>query len=880
MTTVRTTCPYCGVGCGLLATPEGTIKGDPDHPANAGRLCSKGAALAETIDLEGRLLSPRIKGRPAGWDTALDLVAARFAAAIHTHGPDSVAFYVSGQLLSEDYYVANKLMKGFIGSANIDTNSRLCMASSVAGHKRAFGADTVPGTYTDLDQAELIVLTGSNLAWCHPVLFQRILAARAARPALKIITIDPRRTATSAASDLHLAIRPNGDTTLFGSLLSEIVRRGAVDRDYVAAHVSGFEQTVDAARAMNPDDTGLPADDIRRFHDMWIGAEKVVTVFSQGVNQSLGGTDKVNAILNCHLATGRIGRPGMGPFSVTGQPNAMGGREVGGLANTLACHLEIENPTHRKAVQQAWRSPTICTKPGLKAVDLFRACESGRIKALWIMGTNPAVSLPDADSVSRAIARVDFTVVSEVVNRTDTSILTDVQLPATAWGEKTGTVTNSERRISLQRAFLPAPGETRPDWQIICEVARRMGWGDAFAFDSPAAIFREHAALSGRAAALGRDFDISGLADISDAEYAALAPVQWPVTSRAAGTERFFAQGGFFHADGKARMVPVSAMPVPADTAQTLCLNTGRIRDQWHTMTRSGKSARLNQNQAEPFAEIHPKDARFLGVADAELLKIESARGQAVVRAKITDGIGPGALFVPMHWSNTHAPTGRINACIPAVTDPVSGQPASKAVQVRACRFTPHWYGFAASARAMSPGLAYSAVARTATGWRCELAGNAAPDNWEDQARRILNLDTGGVSVMRDPARGTVRIAIHQGAVLKGVFFASPRPIRVARELAISRINRDVSALVALAGLPMSDQPDPGPIVCACFNVGAHAIHDAIRHGATSVEAVGKCTAAGTNCGSCKPDLQALIDARPTRSAAEQEEIRCHVQPM
>ena len=869
MTTIRTTCPYCGVGCGLLVSADGTIKGDPDHPANFGRLCSKGAALAETIDLEGRLLRPRIKGQFADWDTALDLVADKFSAAIRSHGPESVAFYVSGQLLSEDYYVANKLMKGYIGSANIDTNSRLCMASTVAGHRRAFGADTVPGTYADLEQADVIVLTGSNLAWCHPVLFQRIMAAKAARPDMKIITIDPRRTATSAGSDLHLAIRPDGDTALFGGLLAEIARRGAVDHAYVAAHVSGFDQALDAARAMRPEDTGLPPDDIRRFHDMWIGAEKVVTVFSQGVNQSLGGTDKVNAILNCHLATGRIGRPGMGPFSVTGQPNAMGGREVGGLANMLACHLDIENPTHRKAVQAAWQSPTICTEPGLKAVDLFKACDSGQIKALWIMGTNPAVSLPDANSVTRAIKKVDFTVASEVVNKTDTSILTDVQLPATAWGEKTGTVTNSERRISLQRAFLPAPGETRPDWQIICDVARRMGWAEAFAFESPAAIFREYAALSGRAAALGGDFDISGLANISDAAYANFAPVQWPVPSKSGTTERFFAKGDFFHKDGNARMVPVTAISVPTADAQTLCLNSGRIRDQWHTMTRSGKSARLNQNQAEPFAEIHPKDARALGVANAELLKIETLHGKAVVRAKITDGIRQGTLFVPMHWSNTHAPTGRINACIPAATDPVSGQPASKAAQVRAYRFMPEWYGFAASARAMSPCLAYSAVARTATGWRCELAGQTPPDNWEEHARQVLNLDTGSVSMMRDPARGTIRIAIHQGAVLKGAFFASPRPVCVARELVISRIGQEVPALTALAGLPMSDQPDPGPIVCACFNIGAHTIHDAIQHGATTVEAVGKCTAAGTNCGSCKPDLQALINASKIQTAAE-----------
>ena len=370
MSTIATTCPYCGVGCGLLATAEGEITGDPNHPANFGRLCSKGAALGETLDLEGRLLAPEIGGSQVSWDEALNLVAGRFSSAVQEHGPDSVAFYVSGQLLNEDYYIANKLMKGFIGSANIDTNSRLCMASSVAGHKRAFGSDTVPGTYEDLEQADVIVLVGSNLAWCHPVLFQRILAAKAARPELKIINIDPRCTATSKASDLHLAIKADGDTALFNGLLVEIAKRGAVDQKFIDAHVNGFDETLEKAQESDVAETDLSRENIEMFYDLWIGSQKVVTVFSQGVNQSAGGSDKVNAIINCHLATGRIGRPGMGPFSVTGQPNAMGGREVGGLANMLACHLDIENSDHRKVVQDAWQSPTLCTTTWLKSGGL------------------------------------------------------------------------------------------------------------------------------------------------------------------------------------------------------------------------------------------------------------------------------------------------------------------------------------------------------------------------------------------------------------------------------------------------------------------------------------------------------------------------------
>ncbi|MFM2390173.1 MAG: hypothetical protein RLZZ437_1728, partial [Pseudomonadota bacterium] len=440
---VLTTCPYCGVGCGVRATlgrDAVAIAGDVSHPANLGKLCIKGATLGETLGLQHRLLAPVIDGAPSDWDTALDLIAARFKATIATHGPDSVALYVSGQLLTEDYYVANKLMKGFIGSANIDTNSRLCMASSVAGHRRAFGTDTVPGQYEDLELADLVVLVGSNLAWCHPVLYQRLAAAKAARPALRVVVIDPRRTATCDIADLHLPLTPGSDATLFNLLLVHLADHGHTDPAFLT-HVSGHDKCLQTARHAKPADTGLSPTDLQAFLALWAQSERVVTVYSQGINQSDTGTDKVNAIINCHLATGRIGRPGMGPFSITGQPNAMGGREVGGLANMLACHLEIENPTHRAAVQTFWASPSMASKPGLKAVDMFRAVEDSRIKALWIIHTNPAVTLPEADAVRAAIAACDFTVVSEITAATDTARAAQVLLPAAAWGEKSGTVT-------------------------------------------------------------------------------------------------------------------------------------------------------------------------------------------------------------------------------------------------------------------------------------------------------------------------------------------------------------------------------------------------------------------------------------------------------
>ncbi|MCB1329817.1 MAG: nitrate reductase, partial [Maritimibacter sp.] len=738
---VKSTCPYCGVGCGVLLTPDGsgglTVKGDPDHPANLGRLCSKGTQLGQTIGLDDRLLAPRVNGAEASWDTALDLVAEKFSAAIRDHGPDSVAFYVSGQLLTEDYYVANKLMKGFIGSANIDTNSRLCMASSVAGHKRAFGTDTVPGTYEDLDEADLVVLVGSNLAWAHPVLYQRLLRAKKAR-GLKIVVIDPRRTASCDGADLHLALAPGSDVALFNGLLDEIAARGLVDEAFLE-NIEGADEAFAAAATTDLGVTGLPAKDLAAFYDLWCATEKVVTVYSQGVNQSTSGTDKVNAILNCHLATGRIGKPGLGPFSVTGQPNAMGGREVGGLANMLACHLDLENAEHRAAVGGFWGTTALPDTPGLKAVDMFRAVGQGRIKALWIIHTNPAVTLPDADRVRDAIGACAFTVVSDITAATDTARLAHVLLPATGWGEKSGTVTNSDRTISRQRPLLPGPGQARPDWDILADVGRRMGWTRAFDYQSPAEIFREYAALSRFGGTFGRDFDISALAGLSDSAYDALAPTRWPVTAARQGG-RFFADGRFYTATGKGRMLPLHHRPPAAATSpkRPFRLNTGRLRDQWHTMTRTAKSPRLSAHLPEPFLEIHPTDAARLGLGPAALVEVASDHGSCILRARITDAVRPGEVFAPMHWTGETAPSARIDALVAPHTDPVSGQPESKAAAVSVAPFKTGWYGFAVAASAPQVtaelGAEYWALARTEHGYRAELAGRDAPDDWGRQA--------------------------------------------------------------------------------------------------------------------------------------------------
>ncbi|MEL6236298.1 MAG: molybdopterin-dependent oxidoreductase, partial [Pseudomonadota bacterium] len=577
----------------------------------------------------------------------------------------------------------------------------------------------------------------------------------------------------------------------------------------------------------------------------------------------------VNAILNCHLATGRIGRPGCGPFSVTGQPNAMGGREVGGLANMLACHLELENPDHRAAVRKFWDAPNLPEKAGLKAVEMFQAVADGRIKALWIIHTNPAVSMPQADAVRDAIAACPFTVVSDITAQTDTARLADLVLPATAWAEKDGTVTNSDRTISRQRAVLPAPGAARADWEILAEVGRRMGWRAAFDYQSPAEIFREHAALSGIAGRMGRDFDISGLADLDAGAYAALPPTRWPVRADRR-RERFFADGQFYHGDGEARMVPVRwRSPAAApDAAWPFRLNTGRVRDQWHTMTRTALSPRLAAHLAEPYLDIHPEDAKRLGIVAADLVQLANPLGEAILRARITTDVAPGQVFAPMHWTGETAPSARIDALIPPATDPVSGQPESKAATVQVARYDAAWYGFAVSATPLHPNSTYWARAVSTAGHRAELAGDRQIADWEAEARRLFGLPSAQATSLCDPARGTARIALSIDGRLTAALFVAPKPVAVMRDYLAALPEIDPAA--ALMGRPSIDQPDPGPVLCSCFGVGVNTVLRAIEEQALmSVEEIGTALQAGTNCGSCRPELAVLLRAAVRREAAE-----------
>ncbi|MGP9810132.1 molybdopterin-dependent oxidoreductase [Rhodopseudomonas sp. NSM] len=878
---VRTTCAYCGVGCGLLAKPDGTggatISGDPEHPANFGRLCSKGSALGETLALGTRLLHPMLRGTDGAmarvsWDTALDNVANGFAEIIAKHGPDSVAFYLSGQLLTEDYYVANKLMKGFVGSANVDTNSRLCMASSVAGHRRAFGSDTVPGTYADLDQADLIVLVGSNAAWCHPVLYQRIIANKRNRGAT-IVVIDPRRTASVEDDDLHLAVAPGMDTALFSGLLVHLADTLSFNFDYLDKHTTGLTDALVRAREIAPTPaataaaTGLSEADVARFFALFRDTPNAVTCYSQGVNQSAQGTDKVGAIINCHLATGRIGRPGMGPFSLTGQPNAMGGREAGGLANQLAAHMHF-TPEAIDRVGRFWRAPNMAQHEGLKAVAMFEAIARGEIKALWVMATNPAVSLPRAGSVAEALSKLDLLVVSENVISNDTVACgAHVLLPAAAWGEKDGTVTNSERRISRQRAFLPLPGEAKPDWWIVAQVAQRLGFADAFTYQSTADIFREHAALSAFENDGSRDFDIGALASLSDDAFNALDPVQWPARAgEPLADSRFFAAGGYYTPDRKARLI-APAMPAlhqAPSPAFPLVLNTGRIRDQWHTMTRSGLSPRLGAHLPEPFVEVHPIDAAAAGLDDGGFARITTTDGTCVLKVIISAGQRKSSLFAPIHWSGETAATARVGALVAPVTDPFSGQPEAKATPAAIAPVDYALRGFALSRQSLTlPEGSWWARIAVRNGAGLLIASDESASAWRGHARALFG-DGVELAEYLDEPRQSFRAAAFQDGRLVGCLFVGPAEAApqwdAVKAVFEAETLEDRERRAVLSGRSTDGLPDSGPIVCACFGVGLTTIRDAIESGAAiSVDAIGKSLRAGTNCGSCLPEIRKIV---------------------
>jgi assimilatory nitrate reductase catalytic subunit len=870
---VQTACPYCGVGCGVSGVATGralTVTGDPSHPANHGRLCSKGAALGATVGLDGRLLAPMIRGRTTSWVEALGLVARRFKETIARHGPDSVAFYVSGQLLTEDYYAANKLMKGFIGSGNIDTNSRLCMASAVVAHKQAFGADLVPGCYEDLDLADLVVFSGHNAAWTHPVLFRRMEAARARGQ--RHVVIDPRRTDTAEVADLHLALAPQTDVRLWNGLLADMIRRGAVDQAYVAAHVAGFEATKAALEAddQSPSavaaDCGLAIADLERFFGWFAETPKTVSLFSMGANQSAQGVAKGAAIINAHLATARIGKPGACPFSITGQPNAMGGRETGGMATTLAAHMDFDDAA-RTRVARFWGSGSVAPNPGLKAVDMFDAVADGRIKAIWIMATNPAVSMPNAGQVRDALAACPFVVVSDCMAQTDTMEFAHVKLPALAWGEKDGTVTNSERRISRQRALFPPPGEARADWRIIAGVATAMGHGEAFGWRGPAEVFSEWARLSVYENT-DRLLSLGALTRLTPAGYETLKPVQWPIDAEGGGTARLFTDGRFQTSDGRAQMVPVAPRgPAEAtDPAFPLSLNTGRVRDHWHTLTRTGLAPDLCRHAPEPYVEIHPFDAEPMGVTEGALTRIQTAQGEAVAVAALTDRQRPGSIFMPMHWTAAFAPFGRANPLVSGAVDARSGQPEFKHTPARIRPYRETWRGFYLARETAPPPVGIALVWRRIPQDGCQLYEFAGRGDDREQSalRRLLSKGAPGAGLrFEDAASGSTREAWFEGERLERVLFMTTAPALPPRQWLVDRFAEAATSPADRAALLIGRAPgwviETSPLVCACRGVRASKITAAAASGAHSLDAIAETTGAGAGCGSCRPQIARLL---------------------
>ena len=923
----QTTCPYCGVGCGVdiscnvskRAVTLDTVKGTPEHPANFGRLCVKGTNLLETNGLNGRLLHPTMAGKSVDWDTATDVIADKIASTIAQYGADAVAFYVSGQLLTEDYYIANKLMKGYIGSANIDTNSRLCMSSAVAAYKRAFGEDVVPCDYTDLECTDLLVITGSNAAWAHPVLFQRIQRAKLKNPLMKVVVIDPRKTETCTIADLHLAIKPGSDVALFNGLIRFANKQGRVNKASVGRFADGLDEALESASASTLSEVAkicdVDASSVKTFYEIFCEATRAITFYSMGVNQSSAGVDKAQAIINCHLATDLIAKEGCGPFSITGQPNAMGGREVGGLANMLAAHMDLENPEHINAVKTYWNAPVMPKGQGLKAVDLFNAIERGKVRFVWIMGTNPVVSMPNRAQVERALSKCDMVVVSDIVESTDTLKYAHIALPATGWSEKDGTVTNSERRISRQRGILPPPGSAKHDWQIMCDVAVKMGFAEAFNFTHPSQIFCEYAGLTGYQNNGQRQLDLSPLQNITQAQYDAMSPLQWPFTTsdelqgmQGLNSKRPFADKQFSTPNGKAKLIPVVFKAPQQQTSKLFpfVVNSGRARDQWHTMTRTGKAAKLLAHMPRAYVHINPKDTAALGVENGALVSLSSAVCNdvpVIYPVKADTDMREGEVFIPIHWSAQWGSHSKLGALYDSAVDPISGQPELKhaAVAIAPVHFATYGKLFISSAMQSTHTAEIGPFNEDALKHVCdywsktplERTDASADISRSDAALSVLNVASN--NSRRDFTQSLIPL-LPQNAVLLQFHhltysvclalvddilcfaaFLGDEPEKATRALAPAHIENTGSVpnswLASLLNTPISTgiqrnllrgQVDDaflnGDVVCSCFEVREKTITHAIEEGCSSVVALGKALKCGTNCGSCKPALSKLID--------------------
>ncbi|MGJ7521571.1 nitrate reductase [Variovorax sp. LT1P1] len=939
----RSTCPYCGVGCGVIIESTGAqitgVRGDPDHPANFGRLCTKGSTLHLTataaVTMQTRLLQPMRRAErgttPAAitWDDALDTATAKFAQVIRDHGPDAVGFYISGQLLTEDYYVFNKLAKGLIGTNNIDTNSRLCMSSAVAGYKKTLGADAPPACYDDFNDAQCLFIVGSNTAWAHPILFRRIEDTKRANPAMKIVVVDPRRTDTCEIADLHLAIQPGTDVMLFHGLLHLMLREGWTQPGYMAAHTTGFDALATTVRDCTPERVaqvcGIDPADLLTTARLFATSAATLSLYCQGLNQSSSGTAKNATLINLHLATAQIGRPGAGPFSLTGQPNAMGGREVGGMANLLSAHRDLANPAHRAEVAALWGVPDVPATQGKTAIEMFQAAADGEIRALWIACTNPAQSMPDQATVRRALERCEFVVVQEAFATTATCTYADLLLPATTWGEKIGTVTNSERRISRVRPAVPAPGATRHDWSAVADFAQRL---EAvlpsrsaaplfpYALDTEAgaeAIWNEH-----RESTRGRDLDITGL---SWAMLEARGPQQWPLPEgQSTGRARLYEDGVFPTPDGRARFYDVAYQPVAEvrEPRYPFSLNTGRLRDQWHGMSRTGTLGRLFGHAPEPVVQMHPEDMARREIRDGELVQVASKRGAIVLPAQGSTDIGPGQSFIAMHWGE-EALSGRsssgerlagVNALSTPVFCPDSKQPELKHAAVQIAKAELPWSLLAVAwlpgdrvlaaqtaLRALMPRFAFATCVPFGSGGA--LAGGAA----ERSGLLFRAADTEAASpellaeieaLLGLAAPETLRYAdARQGQHRAARLVRSDGDPQEARleafllggdtraeawlkpllqdQLPAQAFGRQLLRPGATAPVPLQAR---GRVVCSCFGVTESVIRLQLprctgsdRERLSALQDALKC---GTNCGSCLPELQRMLHATPAVAAASE----------
>jgi len=894
--TTASTCCYCGVGCGVLIEHDGerilAVQGDPAHPANYGRLCSKGSTLHLSGDPAARAMHPELrtdKQQPrarSDWDSALEHAAEVFAETIREHGPDSVAFYISGQLLTEDYYAFNKLARALVGTNNIDSNSRLCMSSAVVGYKRSLGADAPPCSYEDIEQSDCLLIAGSNMAYAHPVLFRRLEAAKALRPDMKIIAVDPRRTDTCELADLHLAILPGTDVALFHGILHILLWEGWIDRAFIDAHTEGFDELKRLVRDYSPaavaEICGISVDSLQACAELIGRAPSFLSLWCMGLNQSSSGSAKNSALINLHLATGQIGRPGAGPFSLTGQPNAMGGRETGSLSNLLPGHREAGNAEHRSEVADYWGVDSLPESTGLTAIELFEAVRDGKIKALWIACTNPAQSLPDQQKIHEALAVCPFVVVQEAYATTETCRYADLLLPAAGWGEKEGCVTNSERRMSHVRRAVPAPGEARPDWAIACDFARRLesrlrpGLPSLFAFDRPAALFEEYKHLTA-----GRDLDLSG---ISHALLDELGPQQWPFPPGAQrGTPRLYADGLFPTPSGRARFHADAyrATQERREARYPLSLTTGRLRDQWHGMSRTGTVAQLFGHVEEAALGLHPEELRRRRLASGELIRVRSRRGSLVLPAQADESVRPGQAFLPMHWGDRFLKGLGTNVLTLPSFDPLSKQPELKHTCVEVEKIELPWQFFAlvegevqrrfAALRPLFESFAYASLTLTGRerpALQIKAACAVPPQaGLLAQIDALLELDQGPVLAYDDPRR-TVgkRVRIENGRIT-ALRLAGETAARDWLKALWSQGEADAELrrwlLAPLSNPPGSAAGATGSrTICSCMDVDETAIRRGIERG-LDLEGIKQELRCGTGCGSCVPEIRRMLTKAP-----------------